>query len=155
MKRDSRLFAALHILAHLAEAPARPLTSEELAACFRTDPVVIRRALAGLREAGIVASAKGHGGGGAMDRPPTAISLREVYVALGERGALALRQEPAVPGRLIEATVARALDDFYAEAEALLLRRLGDISLADLSTDFHRRLFEQTGLSRLTDAAPA
>lgn len=138
MKCDGKLFAARHILAHLAEAPARPLTSEELAVCFRTDPVVIRRALAGLREAGIVA-----------------ISLREVYVALGERGALALGQEPAVPGCLIEATVARALDDFYTEAEALLLRRLGDISLADLSTDFHRRFVEQTGLSRLTDAAPA
>ncbi len=153
MKRDSKLFTALHILAHLAEAGARPMTSEELAVCFHTNPVVIRRALAGLREAGIVTSAKGHGGGWAVARPPATISLGEIYVALGERGVLAPVAGSESPGCLIEATVANALDGFYAEAEALLRRRLGDISLADLSADFHRRLFAQTGLSSMMEAS--
>lgn len=154
MKRDSKLFVALHILAHLAAVPARPLTSEELAACLRTNPVVIRRTLAGLREAGIVTSAKGHGGGWALSRPPAAISLGEVYVALGERGVLAPVQEPGVSGCPIEATVAQALDGFYAEAETLLRRRLGAISLADLSTGVQRRFAEKMGLSSLIGAAP-
>jgi hypothetical protein len=39
--------------------------------------------------------------------------------------------------------VDRALDGFYAEAEALLLRRLGEITLADLSADFGRRYAER------------
>jgi Rrf2 family protein len=154
MKRDSKLFAALHILAHLAAAPERPLTSEELAACLHTHPVVIRRALAGLRGAGIVTSTKGHGGGWTLARPPAAISLREVYVALGERGVLAPAREPGIPGCLVEATVAEALDGFYAEAETLLLRRLGAISLADLSAGVQRRWVERTGLSGLMDVAP-
>lgn len=85
-----------------------------------------------------------------MARASAAISLQEVYLALGKRGVLVPVQEPGVHGCLIEATVAHALDGFYAEAEALLISRLGEISLADLSADFHRRLGEQTGWSRLT-----
>ncbi len=153
MKRDSKLFTALHILAHLAAAPARPRTSEELAACLCTNPVVIRRNLAALREAGIVTSAKGHGGGWTVARSPGAISLREVYVALGERGVLVPVREPGRSGCLIEATVAAALDGFYAEAEVLLLNRLDAVSLADIAADFHPGLVAQTGLSRLMGAA--
>ena len=70
MRRNSRFSVALHILAHLAEAGEQPTTSEVLAAHCHTHPVVVRRSLAGLREAGIVASVKGHGGGWTMARPP-------------------------------------------------------------------------------------
>ncbi len=139
MKRDSKLFFALHILAHFAEAGSRPTTSEELAAHFHTNPVVIRRALARLREAGIVGSVKGHGGGWTLARPADAISLGEIYTALGERGDLLPGQGPDEHGCLIAAAVDRALVDFYAEAEALLQRRLDAITLADLAQDFGRR----------------
>lgn len=139
MKRDSKLSIALHILAHLAETGGRPTVSEELAAHLGTNPVVIRRSLAGLREAGIVTSVKGHGGGWTVARPAATITLREVYAALGERGDLVPVRESDPHGCLIAATVDDALDDFYAEAEALLLRRLADISLADLATEVHRR----------------
>ena len=118
-----------------------------MAAHLHTNPVVIRRALAGLREAGIVTSVKGHGGGWTLARPAAAISLREVYVALGERGIFAPLPKAEAPGCLIEATVAGALSDFYAEAETLLLRRLGDISLAALAADVHHRLAERTDRS--------
>jgi Rrf2 family protein len=142
MKRDGKLSIALHILAHLAEARGRPTTSEEIAAHLRTNPVVIRRTLAGLREAGIVASAKGHGGGSTLARPAAAISLREVYQALGERGDLLREREMDEQGCVIAEAVDRALDDFYAEAEALLMRRLGEISLADLAAGFGHRQAE-------------
>jgi Rrf2 family protein len=151
MKRDSKFSIALHILAHLVEAGARPTVSEELAAHLRTNPVVVRRSLAGLREAGIVASVKGHGGGWTVAGPADTISLREVYAALGERGDLVPLREPDAHGCPIAATVDKALDDFYAEAEALLLRRLADISLADLSTEFGRRLAEHPGPPQHTD----
>lgn len=139
MKRDSKLSIALHILVHLAKAGARPTISGELAAHLRTNPVVVRRSLAGLREAGIVASEKGHGGGWTLGRPTAAISLGEVYAALGERGDLLVAREPDPHGCLIAANVDRALDGFYAEAEALLLRRLDNVSLADISADIGRR----------------
>ncbi|TIP33665.1 MAG: Rrf2 family transcriptional regulator, partial [Mesorhizobium sp.] len=49
MKRNSRLSSTLHLLVHMAEAPDRVRTSEELAGFIHTNPVVVRRTIAGLR----------------------------------------------------------------------------------------------------------
>src|SRR5215216_4074782 len=84
MPRSSRFSVALHVLAHLVEAP-EPQTSEHLAECVDTNPVVVRRALAGLREAGVVTSSRGTGGGWVLAREAADITLRDVYTALGER----------------------------------------------------------------------
>ena len=62
MRRDSRLSGVLHVLLHMAEHPDS-MTSEMLARAMGTNPVVIRRLMAGLRERGFVQSEKGHGGG--------------------------------------------------------------------------------------------
>eukprot|EP01034_Spumella_vulgaris_P009550 gene9550-12112_t len=51
MKKDSRLSGVLHCLLHMAEHDA-PSTSEALAAAMQTNPVVVRRLMAGLRDAG-------------------------------------------------------------------------------------------------------
>lgn len=149
MKRDGKFGVALHVLAHLAAVPARPLVSAELADCLRTNPVVIRRSLAVLREAGIVTSAKGHGGGWLLARPAAEISLGEVYVALGEQVVSAPVRAHGRSGCPIGTLVDQALNGFYAEAEALLLRRFDGISLADLAADFHRWLAEQTASPHL------
>jgi Rrf2 family protein len=133
MKRSSRFSVALHVLAHLAEHPAEPSTSESLAACVRTNPVVVRRTLAGLREAGLVASAAGHGGGWSLARAPAEITVREVYEALGERLLIAIDPALHTAGCRVERAVSGALDDFLADAEAMLAERLGRITLAELS----------------------
>ncbi|TIN81526.1 MAG: Rrf2 family transcriptional regulator, partial [Mesorhizobium sp.] len=59
MKRNSRLSSTLHILVHMAEKPEQALTSEQLATFIHTNPVVVRRTIAGLRDAGIVTSSRG------------------------------------------------------------------------------------------------
>ena len=82
MKRDSRLSGVLHVLLHMAEA-GRPVTSESLAKAMQTNPVVIRRILAGLREAGFVRSEKGHGGGWTIARDLAAITMRDARSAFG------------------------------------------------------------------------
>jgi len=61
MKQDSRLSGILHVLLHMAEQDL-PVTSEMLSKAMQTNPVVIRRIMAGLREQGYVHSEKGHGG---------------------------------------------------------------------------------------------
>ena len=43
------------------------------------------------------------------------------------------------PECLVEQTVNAALEGTFAEAEALLLKRFSEITLADLATDFARR----------------
>ncbi len=140
MKQNSRLSVALHVLAHLAAAPAQYATSEHLSACIHTNPVVIRRTLAGLREAAIVVSVKGHGGGWLLARAPEQISLQDVYLALGEPAMRRVRQTAAGGGCLLEAAVGRVLDDSFRDAEALFVARLSTISLAQLTADFLQAL---------------
>lgn len=139
MKRDSKLSSVLHVLLHMADA-GRPLISDELAGYLDTNPVVVRRTLAGLRERGYVASEKGHGGGWTIACDLAAVTLRDVYEAVGAPSVLALDHRSENPACLVEQAVNAALDDAFREAEALLVARLGEVTLADLARDFTRRV---------------
>ncbi len=139
MNKDSRLSGVLHALLHMAETPG-PTTSEALARAMSTHPVVARRLMAGLREAGFVASAKGHGGGWVLSCPLERITLRDIHEAVGAPALLAVGHRSDNPECLVEQAVNTALQGAYRQAEALLLARLGDVTLAQLSADFHRRM---------------
>src|SRR3546814_1009040 len=121
MKRDSRLSGVLHVLLHMAEAGG-PLTSASLAKAMQTNPVVVRRILAGLREAGFVRSEKGHGGGWTIARDLSAITMRDVYDAIGRPHLMALVNRTDAPGCLVEQEVNAALATSFREAEAQIGR---------------------------------
>jgi len=142
MRRDSRLSGVLHVLLHMAEQSG-PQTSETLARAMGTNPVVIRRIMAGLRDQGFVHSEKGHGGGWSIARDLGAVTLRDIYDALGRPEILAMGNRTDAPGCLVEQAVNAALGQAFDDAEALLLRRFGEITLAQLSADFHARLSER------------
>lgn len=116
------------------------MTSEVLARAMETNPVVIRRIMAGLREQGLVRSEKGHGGGWTLACDLGAVTLRDIYDALGSPSLLAMGNRTDAPGCLVEQAVNAALSQAFDDAEALLLARLGDVTLAMLSADFHQRL---------------
>jgi DNA-binding IscR family transcriptional regulator len=139
MKRDSRLSGVLHILLHMA-ARAQPVTSEDLAKMLATNPVVIRRGMAGLRRQGYVRSEKGHGGGWTLVCDLSKVTLRDIYVALGSPSLLAIGNRTEAPGCLVEQAVNAALERAFHDAEELLLARFGQVTLAMLSAEFHTRL---------------
>lgn len=148
MKRDSRLSDVLHVLLHMAEFQDS-LTSQALAKAMRTHPVVIRRTMAGLREQGYVRSERGHGGGWRLSCDLSQVTLRDIYVALGEPCVLALGHRAASPDCLVEQTVNARVGEAMTAAEAVFLRHIRDITLADLSDDFHQRLVRYGGLVKL------
>jgi DNA-binding IscR family transcriptional regulator len=117
-----------------------PVTSEAMARAMSTNPVVIRRIMAGLRENGFVRSEKGHGGGWTIARDLAAITLRDVYAALGQPELFAMGNRTEAPGCLVEQAVNAALEDAFRDAETLLLERFGAVTLAQLSADFHARM---------------
>lgn len=138
MKRDSRLSSVLHALLHMAEQDG-PVTSETLAQCLGTHPVVVRRTMGYLREAGIVSSDRGHAGGWRIHADLAAITLRQLHEALGEPAMFAIGSRNETPDCLVEQAVNAAIEATLAEAEALLLKRFAEITLADLAADFARR----------------
>jgi len=131
MRRDSRLSVALHALLHIEEQ-GKPVTSEMLGERMKTNPVALRRTLAGLRDAGIVSAAKGHGGGWIVARDLRTVSVGDVYSALGCANLFVIGphdEEARCPlEQAVDREVARALD----EAEALLLKRLQGVKVRSI-----------------------
>lgn len=138
MRRDSRLSGVLHVLLHLADHRG-PVTSEVLAQAMHTNPVVLRRVMAGLRDQGFVRSEKGHGGGWTLARDLSQITLRDIYSALGSPLLFAIENRTEAPDCLVEQAVNAALNSALHDAETLLLARLGDVTLAMLNADVRHR----------------
>lgn len=111
------------------------MTSEVLARSMDTHPVVIRRILAGLRDNGVVTSGKGHGGGWTLACELSKVTLRDVYLALGAPELLAIGNRTDAPGCLVEQAVNARLSTAFDDAEALLLERFGEVTLAMLSDE--------------------
>jgi Rrf2 family protein len=154
MRSDNRLSRMLHVLLHMARHDG-PMTSDRIAAMLHTNPVVVRRTMAGLRDAGFVRSGKGHGGGWTLARNLAEISLLDVHRAVGGPNLFAIGTDSERPECLVEQAVNRALGDALAKAEALLVARLGAVTLAELATDFDARWAELCETGTAEGGAPA
>ncbi len=128
----------LHVLLHMARHEG-VYTSEQIAKMLDTNPVFVRRTLAGLREAGFVRSEKGHHGGWTMARDLNAITLLDIHQALGSNRLFAIGSDNDHPNCAVEAVVNEALADALADAEERLLRRFAQVTLGALARDFDKR----------------
>jgi len=138
MRNDGRLSRMLHVLIHMARHDG-PMTSEALARMLGTNPVLIRRTMAGLRDAGYVRSEKGHGGGWTLTADLDAVTLLDVHRAVGGPRLFAIGIEYPEPGCQVAGVVNEALSEALHEAEQLLVARLKSISLATLVRTFDDR----------------
>ena len=83
MAANCRFAFAVHILSVLALKKNEGVTSDALAGSVNTNPVVIRRIVSALQQAGLVATAKGARGGVKLALSPENISLGAVHRAMG------------------------------------------------------------------------
>ena len=138
MRHDSRLSRMLHVLIHM-DRHNGSATSEKIAQMLNTNPVVVRRTMAGLREVGYVRSEKGHGGGWTLARPLEEISLLDIHRALGSPEVFAIGLAIDHPDCLVEQSVNAALREAFTEAEAFLVSRFASVTIADIARDFDDR----------------
>jgi len=131
MKRNSRLSLALHTLGHMAGDPDSMRTSADIAAHAGTNPVVVRRVLGKLREAGLLTSEKGHAGGWRLARAPELITLADVYLALDE-SLVATGAEEAAPACSVEHLLQRKVASVLEEIEHSLVERLAATTIAEV-----------------------
>ncbi|MEL6585289.1 MAG: Rrf2 family transcriptional regulator [Pseudomonadota bacterium] len=132
MRTDSRLSRVLHALLHLAEMD-RPATSEHIAQMLRTNSAVVRRMMSGLRQAGIVASVKGHGGGWTLEKPLTQITLLEIYHALGPPQLFAIGNDEDEPACLLAKASNQATKQALRAAQQEFERSLSAQTVAQLA----------------------
>lgn len=132
MPTDNRLSRMLHVLIHMDHI-GEPVTSETISRMLDTNPVVVRRTMAGLRAAGYLTSVKGHGGGWTLARPLDEVTLRDIHDALGAPRVFAIGLADDNPLCLIEQAANHALKDALDDAERRLLKRFGEVTVGALS----------------------
>lgn len=131
MKRNSRLSLALHTLSHMAGDPERKRTSADIADHAGTNPVVVRRVLGRLREAGLLTSEKGHAGGWCLAKKPESITLADVYVALDE-SLIASEPKDAAHQCSVEHALHRRVSGVMKDIEQSLIERLAETSISEV-----------------------
>lgn len=131
MIKSSKFSDVLHVLLHLAESPAA-LTSEKLAKAMQTNPVVVRRMMAGLRDRGFVSSEKGHGGGWQLSCDITKVTLLDIYKAIESPTLLAMSNRTVDSKCQVEQAVNASTRNAFDNAEALLLEEFKAVTLAKL-----------------------
>ena len=139
MRPDTRLSRVLHVLLHLSELNA-PVTSSVIAQMLGTNGAVVRRMMAGLRDAGLVTSVKGHGGGWSLARPLDEISLLTVYQAIGSPTLFAMGNDEERPRCLLARAANDAADEALAVARHSFEAVLERASVSDLAAKRAREM---------------
>jgi DNA-binding IscR family transcriptional regulator len=129
---NSRFSIAVHILTLLASSPQGRVTSEFIALSVGTNPVVVRRQLALLREAKLVQSKGARGGGWELARSAGKISLKQIREALGTDASFRMHRNEPHPKCMVGQYVRGVLEDVYADAEQAVMTSLEGWTIADI-----------------------
>jgi Rrf2 family protein len=108
-------------------------TSTDIADHAGTNPVVVRRVLGRLREAGLLSSEKGHAGGWCLARLPEEITLADVYLALDER-MIATDHSNDAPTCSVEHALHNRVTTVLEEVEQTLVQKLRETSISAIRT---------------------
>lgn len=129
---NTQFAVAVHVLGYLALAgKGRQVASDELAASTNTNPVHVRRVLGPLREAGLLTSRPGAGGGWELARAAESIGLVEVW-------RLVTREEPVIavhacaPACPVGQAITGELEQLNEQAAAAIEAGLAGVTVAEL-----------------------
>ncbi len=136
--QNTRFAIGVHILTVLAIEDGEPVSSEKIAASVNTNPSFIRQVMGQLREAKLVTSRLGAGGGAVLSKSAASIRLDQVYRATESKPPVGLHHsEPSkhcVVGRNIRPVLASVLD----RAERAVLDELKRKTVADVAGEVER-----------------
>ena len=110
-----------------------------LARTVNTNPVVIRRLLLNLHDAGLIVTRLGPSGGATLSRDSGRISLADIYRATEDRrvfGAHPNKPSKACP---VGCRIEKILNDILEKTGAAVLRELSAITLAAVLLNLRRR----------------
>ncbi len=133
---DLRFPTALQIVLSLAVAQEQSMlcTSDALAAGLGTNPSLVRRILVGLNDRGVTVAVLGRNGGVKLARPADQITLRDIYLATGDKSALVAR--PGVPAIcVVSSNIGAFVDILAAELDAAVLEALSRRTVAASLTE--------------------
>jgi Rrf2 family protein len=132
MSTNSRFAVAVHVLSLMAWSGEEPLKSEQVAESVNTNPVVIRRMLLELADAGLVISQTGSLGGSRLANDPAKTTLLDVYRALEHGGVFSLHRQPPSRDCPVGVNIETVLGEVLLEVDSAVEQVLGRITINDV-----------------------
>ena len=129
---SSRIAVAAHILVFLAWRRGNLVASPEIARSVNTNPVVVRRIIGALRQAGLVEVQAGVAGGARLARSAAEITLLDAYRAVEVDALFSLH--PQAPRRecSIGANIQDVLWPVFCQAQEAMEAVLGRVTVEDM-----------------------
>jgi len=132
MLNNTHFSMAVHVLSALAYNEGGLLGSDYLAKSVGTNPSFLRGLIGRLREAGLVETQMGKGGGTRLAREPKAISLCDVYQAIETRPALKTHGCPDKSMCPVQANMSTLLCDINSRVVDAVESELKRTTIADI-----------------------
>lgn len=133
---NTRFATAVHIMTLLADSPQDWLTSEWMAGSININPVMVRKELSILREAGLVISRQGKEGGSQLSRNAEAITIAEIYAAVKNTDVLGKKNQKPNPLCPVGKEINNHLNDLFKETDQLVIQFLGNKTLKEFTDHF-------------------
>lgn len=146
MQISSRFTIAVHMLACMdVFKEDYKITSDFLASSINVNPVIIRKILSQLKEAGLIEVKRGPGGA-TIARPLEEITLLDVYHAVDclEENILFHFHENPNPDCPVGRNIHYILDDRLIQVQKVMEQELKSMTLADIESDLKRYLEKES-----------
>lgn len=130
---DTRFSVSVQIMMSLAQHMDELMNSENLAGVLQTNPTFVRKLVANLVEAKLVASFRGKGGGIRLAKAPDKITLKDIYLASTEdKPMMNVHKKPVVKACSISCCIEDVLEDIVNGIEDSTQKYLSNKYLSDL-----------------------
>ncbi|UTX48069.1 Rrf2 family transcriptional regulator [Chryseobacterium sp. MA9] len=133
---NTRFATAIHIMTLLAKSPQEWLTSEWIAGSINVNPVIIRKEISVLREAGLINSRQGKEGGSQLGKNAELITISEIYKAVKNTEVLGKKNQNPNPACSVGKEINVHLNTLFEETDHLVVKFLGDKSLQKFADQF-------------------
>ena len=134
---NTRFATALHILTLLADNQGEWMSSEWIAGSINVNPVIVRKELSILMQAGFVTSRKGKVGGYALLKSSKEITLANIYQAVKNSEVLGKKNLLPNPNCPIGKSINENLDGLYAAIDQTVVNELEHQTLEKFTQKFH------------------
>ena len=136
--QSCRFAFAVHVMAVLALEKTACCPSSRLALTVNTNPVVIRRLLIDLQEAGLISTLRGPQGGALLQCKPEKVTLREIHDAVAQGNAFATHPNKPSSECPVGRKIGKVMQNIQDRANRALARELEKTTLADVLRDLRR-----------------
>ena len=136
MLSNTHFSMAVHVLTALAVNEGEVAGSENLARSMGTNPSFLRGLIGQLRDAGLVETRLGKGGGSLLARPSARITLLDIYRVTERRPAMTAHACDQDSSRPVSRKIDHSLGELNHKLEDTVMKQLKEITLADLVVNY-------------------